>query len=149
MRNLLKREEKRKREREEKREREPHSVRIKTKQADIDGLDQLKLIIRQEFFDAILCGEKHVEYRQITDGNRSKLTIIDEESGRRIVHQPQVLRLYAGYNSDRDSLLVEVKKTLVFSNINIEYHLGKVLEYDIKKKTSDRLGIKYKMSYVP
>jgi hypothetical protein len=121
---------------------ENQSVRIKTQQADIDGLDQLKLIIKQEFFDAILCGEKHVEYRQITDGNRNKLTIIDEDSGKRIVHQPQVLRLYAGYNSDRDSLLVEVKKTLVFSNINIEYHLGNVLEYNIKKKTSDRLGIK-------
>ena len=49
---------------------------------------------------------------------------------------------YAGYNSDRDSMLVEVKKTLFFKPNQIEYHLGKVLEYDIKKKTSDRLGIK-------
>ena len=70
------------------------------------------------------------------------MTIIDNNTGRRVVHKPQVLRLYAGYNSDRDSLLVEVKKTLVFNNINIEYHLGRVLEYDVKKKTSDRLGIR-------
>ena len=73
----------------------------------------------------------------VTDGNRSKLTIADKETGKREIHKPQVLRLYAGYNSDRDSLLVEVKKTLVFNNVNIEYHLGTVLEFDIKKKTSD------------
>ena len=121
---------------------EDSSIRIKTKEADINGLDQLKLIIKQEYFDEILRGEKNIEYRHITDGNRSKLTIADKETGKREIHKPQVLRLYAGYNSDRDSLLVEVKKTLVFNNINIEYHLGKVLEYDIKKKTSERLEIK-------
>ena len=125
-----------------KEEKTDNDVRLKTEKADVETLDQLKLIIKQEYFDEILCGVKHIEYRHITDGNRSKLTIVDKETGKREVHKPHVLRLYAGYNSDRDSLLVEVKNTLVFNNVNIEYHLGKVLEYDIKKKTSDRLGIK-------
>ena len=51
---------------------EDNSVRIKTKDADINGLDQLKLIIKQEYFDEILRGEKNIEYRHITDALLSK-----------------------------------------------------------------------------
>jgi hypothetical protein len=113
-----------------------------TDKANIDGLDKLDLIIKQVYFDAILCGDKKIEYRELKETNHNMLTRIDEKTGKRELRQPQVLKLYAGYNSDRDSMLVEVKKTLFFKPNQIEYHLGKVLEYDIKKKTSDRLGIK-------
>lgn len=113
-----------------------------TDKANIDGLDKLDLIIKQVYFDEILCGQKKIEYRELKETNQGMLTRIDENTGKRELRQPQVLKLYAGYNSDRDSMLVEVKKTLFFEPNQIEYHLGKVLEYDIKKKTSDRLGIK-------
>ena len=122
---------------------EDNSVRIKTEKANIGTLEKLDLIIKQVYFDAILCGEKHIEYRELKDTNRGMLTRIDEKTGKRELRQPQVLKLYAGYNSDRDALLVEVKKTLFFNPNQIEYHLGKVLEYDIKKKTADRLMIDY------
>ncbi len=117
-------------------------IRVKTNSADIEGFDKLDLIIKQVYFDEILCGHKKIGYRELKETNRAMLTRIDENTGKRELRQPQVLKLYAGYNSDRDSMLVEVKETLFFMPNQIEYHLGKVLEYDIKKKTADRLGIK-------
>ena len=112
-----------------------------TDKANIDGLDKLDLIIKQVYFDEILCGQKKIEYRELKETNQGMLTRINEKTGKRELRQPQVLKLYAGYNSDRDSMLVEVKQTLFFKPNQIEYHLGKVLEYDIKKKTSDRIGL--------
>jgi hypothetical protein len=117
-------------------------VRVKSNGTDVEGLDKLDLIIKQVYFDAILCGDKKIEYRELKETNHNMLTRIDEKTGKRELRQPQVLKLYAGYNSDRDSMLVEVKKTLFFKPNQIEYHLGKVLEYDIKKKTADRLDRK-------
>lgn len=121
---------------------EDNSVRIKTGVVEIGGLEKLDLIIKQVYFDAILCGKKDVEYRELKDTNRGMLTRINKATGKRELRQPQVLRIYAGYNTDRDSMLVEVKHTLFFKPNQIEYHLGKVLEYDIKKKTAVRLGMK-------
>ena len=114
------------------------SGRVKTDRIDLGNLDVLNLIIKQEYFDEILLGTKKVEYRE----RKSMYEITDERTGRREVRKPQMLKLFAGYNSDRDILLVEVKETVLRTPNDIEYHLGKVLEYDIKKKTANRLGLK-------
>ena len=57
------------------------------------------------------------------------------------IRQPHILRLYTSYSADHDVLLVEVKKTVFREPYDIEYHLGKILEYDLKKTTADRVGI--------
>ena len=71
-----------------------------------------------------------------------KFTRLDKATGKRYIRQPHILKLYTSYTADHDVLLVEVKKTVFKEPSVIEYHLGKILEYDLKKTTADRLGIK-------
>ncbi|WP_321426287.1 hypothetical protein [uncultured Bacteroides sp.] len=45
------------------------------------------------------------------------------------------LRFYVGYNREQDSALVEVTDTTYNADARqVEYHLGKVFEVDLKKK---------------
>lgn len=134
----------------------------------------LNLIIKQKFFDEILAGTKTVEYREVKPTTIKKYCwFIDAEDERPIDEQTlyesiddiksgkydiilkeyDAIRLYVGYNKDRDSALVECTGAkLVFivdddgNNITyeykdntypvaeIEYYLGKVLEKDVNPK---------------
>lgn len=116
-------------------------VRVKTKKADVQGLDVLTLSIKQVHFDFIFQGEQDVESRIIKETTINKLTRLDKATGKRYIRQPNVLRLYCGYSSDRDTLLVEVKKTEFAQPDEVLYYLGRILEYDIKKTSAIRLGI--------
>ena len=97
--------------------------------------------IKQIYFDAILTGDKHIEYRTLKSTTQGKFTRLDKATGKRYIRQPHILRLYTSYSADHDVLLVEVKKTVYREPYDIEYHLGKILEYDLKKTTADRVGI--------
>ncbi len=115
--------------------------RIKTERAPIAGLEILTLSIKQVHFDFILKGEQIVESRVLKPTTMAKLTRLDKATGKRYVRQPSVLRLYSGYSKDRDVLLVEVKRTEFEAPDFIMYHLGKILEYDIKKSTAEATGV--------
>ena len=107
--------------------------RVRTQPFDTTGLDVLSLTIKQVHFNEILKGEKDVEYRQIKNTTMDRLTLVDKETGKRYVRQPDLLRLCAGYARDRDVLLVEVRQTIFIQTDRIEYHLGRVVEYDVKR----------------
>ena len=76
----------------------------------------LNLIIKQKYFDSILCGQKVQEFREVKPTTIKKLLQLDEE-GYEIIDehgnsQPikyDAIRFFVGYNKDRDSALVEVK----------------------------------------
>ncbi len=109
--------------------------RINTPKYDKTNMKILTLSIKQIFFDAILSGEKNVEYRELKPTRMSLYTEVDKSTGKRYIRRYDALRLSAGYNKDRDILLVEVKDTVYKKEENmIEYHLGKILEYNIKKR---------------
>lgn len=108
--------------------------RLRSEKFDTTGLDVLSLIIKQLYFDEIMKGEKVVEYRDIkSKTNEAKMTFIDKDTGKRYIRRPDILRLYAGYQKDRDVLMVRVRDVKYFPPYDIEYHLGDVIEYDIKK----------------
>ena len=115
--------------------------RVKTKKIDVSKFDVLSMSIKQIYFDAILTGDKDIEFRQLKQTTQGKFTRLDKATGKRYIRQPHILRLYTSYSADHDVLLVEVKKTVFREPSDIEYHLGKILEYDIKKATADRIGI--------
>ena len=95
----------------------------------------LTLPIKQVFFDAIMSGEKDVEYRYLKPTRMNQYTEVDKSTGKRYIRRYDALRLCAGYNKDRDILLVKIKDTTYAKEDNvIEYHLGEILEYNIKKK---------------
>lgn len=114
--------------------------RVRTASFDTTGMDVLSLNIKQVYFDAILKGEKDIEYRQIKETTKGRLTLVDKETGKRYVRQPQLLRLYAGYTKDRDDMLVEVLQTVFNQPDRIEYHLGRVVEYDLRRTTFESLN---------
>ena len=108
--------------------------RIRTEKFDTTGLDVLSLIIKQKYFDEILKGEKDIEYRSIESKvNEAKMTRMDKETGKQYIRRPDILRLYAGYNKDRDMLMVRVKDVVYNAPYDIKYHLGSIVEYDVKK----------------
>lgn len=137
-------------------------------------MNVLNLIIKQKFFDEILAGKKTEEYREIRPTTMKKycqfeingeiydsLDDFDLESVpegtditfEMVPKQYDALRLYVGYNKDRDSALVEVKECIredfvdeddnliYYEHKGVTYHmcqmvyvLGKVLEKDIHQK---------------
>ena len=123
----------------------------------------LNLIIKQQYFDAIMDGSKVQEFREIRPTTYKKLCetnhdeygyfIKQEENGTPIPQKYDAIRFYVGYNKDRDSALVEVKNANVefFVDENNElitydvdgdmwyatqvvYNLGRVIEKDIHPK---------------
>ena len=128
----------------------------------------LNLIIKQKYFDAIMCGQKCQEFREVRPSTIKRLLQLDEE-GYEIVDeydnaQPikyDAIRFYVGYSKDRDSALVEVKDAYceIFTQTDeqgnevpieyeynnqiwvaeqVVYNLGRILETDIKPKTKLR-----------
>lgn len=92
-----------------------------------EGLKVLTLIIKDEYFQEIIKGNKKVEYRVIKQNTINKYTYIDEADGKRYLRRYDVIRFYVGYNKDRDSALVEITDT-TFDGV-VEYHLGRILEH--------------------
>ena len=129
----------------------------------------LNLIIKQKYFDAILAGRKVQEFREIRPSTVKKYIELDEdgfekedEYGNAIPVKYDAIRFFVGYNTDRDTALVEVvgAHTEIFVDENeqpimyehgkdkggnplvwvaeqVVYDLGKVLEHNIRDKSKN------------
>lgn len=65
---------------------------------------------------------------------------VEQATGNRYLKKFDALKLNAGYTKDRESALVEVVDTTYDTqNRVIEYHLGKILEVDLKKKRKGQI----------
>lgn len=91
------------------------------------GLKVLTLNIKKVFFDEIMKGEKKIEYRELKQTTLNKYTYLDEYDGKRYLRRYDALRLFVGYNKDRESALVQVKD-ITYNDGIVEYHLGMILE---------------------
>lgn len=124
----------------------------------------LTLIIKQQYFDAILEGRKVQEFREVRPTTIKKLLQLDEEGyeledeeGLSIPVEYDAIRFYVGYNADRDTALVEVQSAysemLVDDNgelityehggemwiaQRVVYNLGKILEHNIRDQSRKR-----------
>ena len=87
----------------------------------------LTLNIKKVYFDEIMSGEKKIEYRELKQTTLNKYTYLDENDGKRYLRRYDALRLFVGYNKDRESALVQVTDT-TYNNGIVEYHLGLILE---------------------
>ena len=97
---------------------------------DTIGMKVLSLIIKKCYFDDIMSGEKKIEYRELKQPTLKKYTFIDESDGKRYLKRYDALRLFVGYNKDRESALVQVVDTTYDKEHSVvEYHLGSILEH--------------------
>ena len=74
-----------------------------------------------------MSGAKKTEYRELKQTTLNKYTYLDETDGKRYLRRYDALRLFVGYNKDRESALVQVTDTTYNEGI-VEYHLGLILE---------------------
>ena len=98
-----------------------------TKELVFVGTDTLYLPIKQVYFDAILSGNKKVEYRQIKPSTVGRLTQVDKLTMIRSLRPYRYLNLCVGYSSDRPQALVEVTR-ITYNQGIVAYHLGKIME---------------------
>lgn len=109
--------------------------RITSEKINTDGWSILSLIIKEKYFREILSGNKTIEYRELKQSKLNTYTWVEQESGTRFLKKYDAVRFYVGYHKDRDSALVEVVDTTYDTeNQTVEYHLGKVLEVNLKNK---------------
>lgn len=103
---------------------------------DLTGFKVLTLPIERVYFDAIISGEKKVEYRELKQTTISRYTYLDPADGKRYLRPYDILRLGVGYATDRETALIQITD-IVYDTENkvVEYHLGKVLEHLNKKKS--------------
>ena len=94
---------------------------------DTTGMKVLTLNIKKIYFDEIMSGAKKTEYRELKQTTLNKYTCLDETDGKRYLRRYDALRLFVGYNKDRESALVQVTDTTYNEGI-VEYHLGLILE---------------------
>lgn len=94
---------------------------------DTTGLKVLTLNIKKIYFDEIINGTKKIEYRELKQTTLNKYTYIDETDGKRYLRRYDALRLFVGYNKDRESALVQVTD-ITYNEGVVEYHLGMILE---------------------
>ena len=78
-----------------------------------------------------MSGEKTIEYRQLKQTTMNKYTYIDSEDNKRYLRRYDALRLYVGYDKNRESALVEVTD-ITYNEGVVEYHLGNILEHIAK-----------------
>lgn len=76
---------------------------------------ELQLIIKQEFFDAIVAGKKKQEFREVKPTTIKRYLQLDEDGfeledddGNALPIEYDVIRFFVGYKKDRDSAIVEV-----------------------------------------
>lgn len=91
------------------------------------GLKVLNLNIRKLFFDEIMKGEKKIEFRELKQTTLNRYTYLDESDGKRYLRRYDALRLFVGYNEERESALVQVRD-ITYNDGVVEYHLGMILE---------------------
>ena len=94
---------------------------------DTTGMKVLSLNIKKVYFDEIMSGAKTIEYRELKQTTLNRYTYIDETDGKRYLRRYDALRLFVGYNKDRESALVQVTD-ITYNEGIVEYHLGLVLE---------------------
>ncbi|MBO5629142.1 MAG: GIY-YIG nuclease family protein [Aeriscardovia sp.] len=94
---------------------------------DTTGMKVLTLNIKKIYFDEIMSGTKKIEYRELKQTTLNKYTYVDETDGKRYLRRYDALRLYVGYNKDRECALVQVMDTTYNEGV-VEYHLGIILE---------------------
>ena len=94
---------------------------------DTTGMKVLTLNIKKIYFDEIMSGAKKIEYRELKQTTLNKYTYVDETDGKRYLRRYDALRLYVGYNKDRENALVQVTDITYHEGV-VEYHLGMILE---------------------
>lgn len=94
---------------------------------DTTGMKVLTLNIKKMYFDAIMSGEKKIEYRELKQTTLNKYTYLDESDGKRYLRRYDALRLIVGSNKDGESALVQVTD-ITYNEGVVEYHLGLILE---------------------
>ena len=94
---------------------------------DTTGMKVLTLNIKKVYFDAIMSGEKKIEYRELKQTTLNKYTYLDETDGKRYLRRYDALRLIVGSNKDGKSALVQVTD-ITYNEGVVEYHLGLILE---------------------
>ena len=109
---------------------EKHIVQAKST-FDVSNLKVLSLVIKKIYFDEIMSGEKTIEYRELKQTTMNKYTYIDSEDNKRYLRRYDALRLYVGYDKNRESALVEVSD-ITYNEGVVEYHLGNILEHIAK-----------------
>ena len=108
--------------------------RIQEGEFDSTGWKILTLNIKQIYFNQILKGEKTIEYRDLKPSTLNRYTWIEAETGTRYLRKFDALRLCVGRTAWSDRMLVEVVDTTFDGDAQrVEYHLGKVLQVDVKK----------------
>lgn len=95
---------------------------------DTTGMKVLSLVIKKVFFDDIMSGEKTIEYRELKQTTLNKYTYVDESDGKRYLRRYDALRLFVGYDKNRESAIVEVID-ITYNEGVVEYHLGHILEH--------------------
>ena len=109
--------------------------RIQQGEFDTTGWKILTLNIKQVYFNQILKGEKTIEYRDLKPSTMNRYTWVEAETGNRYLRKFDALRLCVGRTAGSDRMLVEVVNTTFDSDAQrVEYHLGKVLNWDVEKK---------------
>lgn len=94
---------------------------------DTTGLKVLTLNIKKIYFDEIMNGTKKIEYRELKQTTLNKYTYINETDGKRYLRRYDALRLFVGYNKDRECALIQVTD-ITYNEGVVEYHLGMILE---------------------
>ena len=108
--------------------------RIQEGEFDTTGWKILTLNIKQLAFNQILQGEKTIEYRDLKPSTMNRFTWVEAATGNRYLRKFDALRLCVGRTAWSDRMLVEVVDTTFDSDAQrVEYHLGKVLQVDVKK----------------
>lgn len=81
----------------------------------------LSLIIKQQWFDKIMSGEKTTETREIKPNTQEKYIKVDsdgyaleDENGNCVPREYDAIRLYVGYSKDRDTALVKIRSAKVY-----------------------------------
>ena len=117
--------------------------RIRQGEFDTTGWKILTLNIKQVYFNQILKGEKTIEFRDLKPSTMNRYTWVDPSTGNRYLKKYDALRLCVGRNAWSDRMLVEVVNTTFDSDGQIvEYHLGKVLQVDVKSDTTKSFKIR-------
>ena len=108
--------------------------RIQEGEFDTTGWRILTLNIKQIPFNQILKGEKTIEYRDLKPSTMKRYTWVETATGNRYLRKFDALRLCVGRTAESDQMLVEIVNTTFDSDAQrVEYHLGKVLQVDVKR----------------
>lgn len=108
---------------------EPLPQVAEAKQKEEPDTKIVTLIIKKVYFDAILSGTKKVEYRQLKQTTLNKYTWLNPEDGKRHLKKYDAVRLYVGYNKNRETALIEIVNTVYDTTTQtVEFHLGRILE---------------------